>query len=249
MGVFYSDSSRICLEVSEERWRLIMFLSFISKDRKTYQRVLWKGRVKTLKIKQQNRTRINRLEIVEENGRWTGNFFTDTNLRKFFHLFLLTFYCLGSVSSCWNVVYHALLYFCVIDSIIFILGGRKGKCKESRRNTLSAHFQWEVFIPALIWDPISVDKFTEVDGDLLLLLSHVYNREKNFSCLKFLSPLESRAKEKRQSCQGRTPLLQGALPFFSFWDVIAQIWNSIMHMQLNDLKMLQFQIVLIPRKV
>lgn len=61
--------------------------------------------------------------------------------------------------------------------------------------------------------------------------------------------MERNGNEKEQPCQCRAPFLQGDFPFFRFWDAVAQIWNSMMHMQLNGLKMLQFQTVLVPRKV
>lgn len=57
------------------------------------------------------------------------------------------------------------------------------------------------------------------------------------------------ARVKRKKSQGRAglPFYRVTTAFFSLWDAIAWIWNSILYMQLNDLKTLQFQIVWVPR--
>lgn len=76
----------------------------------------------------------------------TGSFFTGTQLRNFVLTFipLYILFHLGTVSRCQNKFYRILLCFYITDlDYILLLGGGKGKYKESSRmrNILSAHFE------------------------------------------------------------------------------------------------------------
>lgn len=188
----------------------------------------------------------------------TGRFFLWHKVKEFFPYFYSFpyFYCFGDQFLA--VVMNFIIFFCIFVSqteLYFSLRRQKGKYKESRRkwNILSAHFEWEVFIPELICYPVSEDNFQEWRLFFFFFVNGVLGRlgERNSATFNFAFYIQWITRVKRKNSQGRAglPFYRVMTPFFSFWDAIVWIWNSIMYMQLNDLKTLQFPIVWVPRKV